>query len=104
MVFLDGPTRMSDAIFIGGWAATDEKPPTPWIELEHDGVKYLLPLPRAVSQLGCISLSSFRAFELSLVELRGQASAANDRDIGRCGSISYSPITTRTACTVSKTM
>lgn len=37
LIFLDMLTRLGDVIFIGGWAATDEKPLSPWIALEHDG-------------------------------------------------------------------
>ena len=40
LLFLDLLTRLSDVIFVGGWAASDEKPPTPWLNLEHDGAKY----------------------------------------------------------------
>jgi hypothetical protein len=40
LIFIDLLTQLSDVIFIGGWAASDEKPPTPWLELEHDGATY----------------------------------------------------------------
>jgi hypothetical protein len=40
LIFLDMLTRLGDAIFIGGWAATDVKPKSPWVSLEHDGIAY----------------------------------------------------------------
>lgn len=40
LVFLDNLTRVGDAIFIGGWVATDERPQSPWISLEHNGETY----------------------------------------------------------------
>lgn len=40
LVFIDNLTRLGDAIFIGGWAATDERPQSPWIQLEHSGETY----------------------------------------------------------------
>jgi hypothetical protein len=40
LVFLDLLTRLSDVVFIGGWAASDEKPATPWVNLEHAGDTY----------------------------------------------------------------
>jgi hypothetical protein len=40
LLFLDMLTRLGDSIFIGGWTATDEKPRSPWISLEHDGRGY----------------------------------------------------------------
>ncbi len=40
LIFLDMLTRLGDVIFIGGWAATDEKPASPWIALEHDGLTF----------------------------------------------------------------
>jgi hypothetical protein len=40
LLFIDLLTRLSDTIFIGGWTASDQKPPTPWLPLEQDGRTY----------------------------------------------------------------
>lgn len=40
LIFLDMLTRLGNTIFIGGWVASDKKPTSPWISLEHDGVAY----------------------------------------------------------------
>ena len=36
-VFLENLRTLADTIFVGGFCATDESPPTPWIELTYEG-------------------------------------------------------------------
>jgi hypothetical protein len=40
LIFLDILTRLGDAIFIGGWVATESKPRGPWVLLEHERATY----------------------------------------------------------------
>jgi hypothetical protein len=39
-VFLDNLLSLAPAIFLGGFCATDESPPGPWMELVHEGRTY----------------------------------------------------------------
>ena len=40
LVFLETLVGLGDFVFIGGWVASDRKPDTPWVMLEHRGGKY----------------------------------------------------------------
>ena len=39
-VFLENLSHLSEAVFLGGFCATDESPASAWLELKHDGRSY----------------------------------------------------------------